>query len=100
MAYELAGSAAVFQGDLKLVKNNPPFGDRQWRLYDIAKDPVESQNLATAEPEAFASMKAVYERYEVDFKLIPVPADYNPVVQVQKNAERATGKKQKVPYDY
>ncbi len=88
VAYELAGSAAVFRGDYKLMKNNPPFGDKQWRLYRIDEDPVEANDLSAAQPKLRAEMAAAYDRYVLDFNLIEVPDDYNPVVQIQKNVAR------------
>ena len=91
VAYELAGSAAVFRGDYKLMRNNPPFGDKQWRLFRPDRDPVEVQDLAEVEPELFAEMVAAYDRYAEEFNLIEVPADYNPITQIQKNVARNQG---------
>jgi arylsulfatase A-like enzyme len=91
VAYELAGSAAVFRGNHKLMRNNPPFGDKQWRLYRTDNDAVEASDLASAEPELLAELSAAYDRYAREVNLIEVPDDYNPVVQVQKNAQRNQG---------
>ena len=88
VAYELAGSAAVFQGEYKLRKNNPPFGDKKWRLFKVNEDPTEVNDLAEQEPETFAQMIAAYEKYAKEVNLIEVPDDYNPVAQVQKNVAR------------
>lgn len=88
VAYELAGSAAVFRDGYKLTKNNPPFGDKKWHLYRIAEDPVERNDLAAAEPEILQEMIAAYEQYAKEVNLIEVPDDYNPVKQVQKNVAR------------
>jgi arylsulfatase A-like enzyme len=100
VAYELAGSAAVFRGQYKLVKNNPPFGDRQWRLYRYIVDPTETYDLSNEEPEILASLIAEYDRYAEAVNLIEVPDDYNPVAQVQKNVERNQAEEvlDKVPY--
>ena len=87
VAYELAGSAAVFRNGYKLLKNNPPFGNKAWRLYRVVEDPVEANDLSEAEPEILAEMIAAYERYAQEVNLIEVPEDYNPVLQVQKNVE-------------
>jgi arylsulfatase A-like enzyme len=92
VAYEMAGSAAVFRDGYKLTKNNPPFGNRQWRLYRPIEDPVEVNDLAQAEPALLAEMVAAYERFAEDFDLIEVPDDYNPIMQLQKNAARNQGK--------
>jgi arylsulfatase A-like enzyme len=92
VAYELAGSAAVFLGDYKLMKNNPPFGDRQWRLYRSTTDPLEQNDLSKSKPKLLSQMTAVYEGYAKDVSLIKVPNDYNPLMQMQKNVERNQGK--------
>jgi len=91
VTYEMAGSAAVFRGDYKLVRNNPPFGDRQWRLYRPDEDPVEINDLAQAEPEILAELMAAYDRFAEEVNLIEVPDDYNPIVQIQKNVARNQG---------
>jgi len=88
VAYELAGSAAVFMGNYKLTKSNPPFGDKQWRLFNIIEDPIEVNDLSEQEPEVLATMMASYQQYADEVHLIEVPADYNPVLQVQKNVAK------------
>jgi arylsulfatase A-like enzyme len=89
--YEMAGSAAVFQDGYKLTKNNPPFGNRQWRLYRPVEDPVEVNDLAAANPDLVASLTSEYKRFADEVNLIEVPADYNPIMQLQKNAARNQG---------
>ncbi len=86
--YEMAGSAAVFRDGYKLIRNNPPFGDRQWRLYRPLQDPAEVNDLAKAEPGKVAEMLAAYERFADEVNLITVPDDYDVMLQRQKNAER------------
>ena len=99
VAYELAGSAAVFLGDYKLRKNNPPFGDKQWRLFNMVEDPTEINDLSEQMPEVFEMMIAAYENYADEVNLIEVPEDYNPVLQVQKNVARNNAEEilEKVP---
>jgi len=102
VAYELAGSAAVFRNGYKLLKNNPPFGDKQWRLYRFGEDPVETNDLSEQKPEELAEMVAAYERYAKEVRLIEVPEDYNPIMQIQKNVKRNQAKEvlDKVPYTF
>jgi len=88
VAYELAGSAAVFRGNYKLTKNNPPFGDRRWRLYNIDLDPVEANDLSKQKPDLVHQMQADFDRYAETVNLIPVPDDYHPLEQLQRNKER------------
>jgi arylsulfatase A-like enzyme len=99
VAYELAGSAAIFRGDYKLVKNNPPFGDHQWRLYNTIEDPTESTDLSAANPKLVTQMKTDFANYSKKVNLIPVPDDYTPIAQLQKNRERneVKEKEKKVP---
>jgi len=99
VAYELAGSAAVFRGDYKMMRNNPPFGDKKWRLYRYQADPLELDDRAESEPKRFAEMQAAYDAYAKEVSLIEVPDDYNPLMQLQKNVKRNQGKEQtkKVP---
>jgi len=92
VAYEMAGSAAVFRGPYKLMRNNPPFGDRQWRLYRPLEDPTQTRDLAGSNPKLVADLKAEYARFSKEFNVIEVPEDYNPITQIQKNAARNQGK--------
>lgn len=88
VAYELAGSAAVFQDGYKLTKSNPPFGDRKWRLFRNLEDPTEANDMSEVEPEIFQSMISAYNNYAEEVNLIEVPDDYNPILQVQRNVAR------------
>jgi hypothetical protein len=86
--YEMAGSAAVFRDGYKLTRNNPPFGNREWRLYRPVEDPAEVNELSQAEPAMVAELIAGYDQFADDVNLIEVPDDYNPLVQLQKNVAR------------
>ena len=84
IGYELAGSAALFKGDYKLVKNIAPLGDGQWRLYNLLADPGEVRDIAATEPERFKTMLADYEAYAQANGVLPIPKDFD----LQKNALR------------
>ena len=49
---EVSGNSALIKGDYKLSRNSPPHGDNIWRLYNLAADPGESQDLRALQPEA------------------------------------------------
>ncbi len=91
VAYEMAGSAAVFRDGYKLIRNNPPFGDRQWRLYRPLQDPAEVDELGQAEPGIVAELVAAYDRFADEVNLIEVPDDYDVLFQLQKNVARNQG---------
>ncbi len=86
LGYELAGNAALFEGDLKLVRNLPPVGDGQWQLFDIARDPGETQDLRFSRPEDFRRLLEGYQRFEIEDGVRPLPEGYTPQRQVSLNA--------------
>jgi arylsulfatase len=88
IGYELAGSSAVFRGNFKLVRNVPPKGTGEWELYDMVTDPSETNDLANQHPDIVEELIAAYAQYEANNGVVPVPDDYNPVLQLQKNMER------------
>ncbi|BAK65736.1 arylsulfatase [Sphingobium sp. SYK-6] len=56
---ELFGSRAIRQGDWKIT--DP--GDGKWRLFNLAEDPGETQDLSLAEPERFTLLLAAWDSY-------------------------------------
>ena len=84
IGYELAGSAALYKGDFKIVKNIAPLGDGQWRLYNLTTDPGETQNLVDTDSQRFHAMLADYEAYAKANGVLPVPKDFD----LQKNGLR------------
>jgi len=85
VGYELTGHAALFQGDYKIVVNQAPVGDGQWRLYDIASDPGETNDLSSAMPGRFQHMLSRYEQYRRDNGVLPLPRGYTQMKQLVSN---------------
>ncbi|MFT4571133.1 MAG: arylsulfatase A-like enzyme [Hyphomicrobiaceae bacterium] len=77
IGFELAGNAALFKGDLKIVKDRGPIGDGQWHLFNIVKDPGEASDLRALMPERFGEMRADYDSYVRDNGVLPVADDYD-----------------------
>ncbi len=86
LGYELSGNAALFKGDLKLVRNLPPVGDGQWHLFDLRTDPGETRDLRDTQPQVFAQMQADYAHYAREHGVLPMPDGYNPTRQVLINS--------------
>jgi arylsulfatase A-like enzyme len=86
IGYELSGGAALLQGDLKLVRNLPPFGDGGWRLYDLRTDPGETLDLAASRPETVAAMRTRWEAWAEAHHVLPMPAGYSVTRQVMFNS--------------
>ena len=56
---ELFGSRALRQGDWKITD----LGDGTWRLFDLAKDPGETNDLSLTEPDRKAKLIAAWNVY-------------------------------------
>ena len=56
---ELFGGRSLRQGDWKLLDT----GDGVWRLFDLARDPGETRDLAGHEPARKAALLAAYQAY-------------------------------------
>jgi len=88
VGYELAGNAALFQGDYKIVFNRGPLGDDRWHLFNIKADPGETRDLSSERPERLQRMLAAYEQYVIDNHVLPMPADYGHIKQLAINMMR------------
>ncbi len=65
------GNSALFQGDWKILRLIPPWGDGEWKLFNIRQDPRELTNLAQQYPERLKQMIALYEQYEQEQGVVP-----------------------------
>ena len=74
---EVSGNAALFRGEYKIVRNMPPAGDTQWRLFNLATDPGETTDLSAAEPALLAEMIAAYDAYAQANGVLPLPPGYH-----------------------
>ncbi len=88
IGYEMAGNAALFKGDYKIVKNRGPVGDNQWHLFNIVTDPGETKDLKEEMSERFTAMMEAYHKYVVDNNVLPVPENYSQLKQIRKNSIR------------
>ena len=77
VGYELTGHGVLFQGDFKLVVNQPPLGDGEWRLFNIVIDPAETNDLKALMPERFEQMMAAYEQFALENKVQELPQGYS-----------------------
>lgn len=63
---ELLGKYALRDGDWKLLAMPPPYASGKAELYNLAKDPGESDNLAAREPEQLIRMLKLWQHYQRD----------------------------------
>jgi len=83
---EAAGQAALFKGQYKITRNNPPFGDGNWRLYDLSNDPGETQNLSNARPVLYEEMLEDYDVFSKENSILEMPEGYEPLKEIMKKA--------------
>jgi len=76
----------LFKGDYKLLSNLAPVGDGQWHLYNIVKDPGETQDLQHALPELFQTLQADYAKWSKANGVLDMPTGYDPIEQVIVNS--------------
>ena len=58
---------AVRQGDMKAVRQ----GNAPWELYDLSKDPTETENLAKVLPEKMAELSGLWMSWNEAIKERP-----------------------------
>lgn len=63
IAWELWGNRALRQGDWKIRWEIAPLGKSDWELFNIAKDPAERNDLASANPEKLKEMLILWDDY-------------------------------------
>ena len=90
---EVSGNAALYKGPWKIVRNLQPWGDGNWRLFNLETDPGETQDLSADHPEIFEQLLADYAAYAERVGVLEVPAGYNSVAQVEKNMTAAVLKR-------
>lgn len=88
IGYELTGQGVLFQGDYKLVRNQPPLGDGQWRLFNIVSDPGEINDLKASMPERFGAMMDAYDQFAIDNRVQELPEGYDQRRQIVINLLR------------
>lgn len=86
LGVEVSGHAALYRGDFKLVRTSAPLGDGAWRLYNIATDPGETNDLAAQMPDLLAAMVADYDAYAARVGVLALPEGYDVQRQVEHNA--------------
>lgn len=85
VGFEVSGNAALFKGSHKLVRNLKPYGDGEWRLFDIASDPGETRDLSKASPAKFRELMADYRAYARRNGVLEMPEGYDSTKQIGLN---------------
>lgn len=68
---EMGGDKWMRQGSLKAVMVDAPYGNGEWKLFDLAVDPDEAHDLADERPGKLAELRQAWEAYADDVGVIP-----------------------------
>jgi quinoprotein glucose dehydrogenase len=63
MGWELFGRRALRQGRYKILWLFEPYGPERWELFDVVADPMESKDLAPAQPAKLAELVHAWDAY-------------------------------------
>jgi arylsulfatase/uncharacterized sulfatase len=83
---EVSGNAAVVKGDYKLTRNQKPHGDARWRLYDLSKDPGETEDLSASYPDIYDDLQTEYASYSRRVGVLEVPPGYDSLAEVTRHS--------------
>jgi arylsulfatase len=70
VADEMFNNTAVYMGDWKAIKHEPPIGDGKWKLHNIVNDPTELIDLANQNPEIIQKLISAYNEYAKDVGVV------------------------------
>lgn len=73
VCWEMLGFRAVRKGDFKLIYISAPFGNDDWQLYDLSKDPAELNDLSQQLPELRQEMIDIWKEYAKEVGVILPP---------------------------
>jgi arylsulfatase len=63
LGFEMMGWRALRMGRWKITWIDAPFGTSEWQLFDLAKDPGETRDLAAVHPELLQRLLQEYHAY-------------------------------------
>jgi arylsulfatase A-like enzyme len=70
VADEMFNNTAVWYGDWKAIKHEPPVGDGKWQLYNLVDNPSETINVAEQHPDILQKLISAYDIYAKDVGVV------------------------------
>lgn len=89
---EAAGHGALYKGNYKITRNGRPYGDGEWRMYDLSIDPGETTDLSSAQPSKFAELIRDYDDYTKQYGVLEMGINYEPLTEIQNKLVAQIGK--------
>ena len=67
---EMGGGKWLRMGDYKAVQVPPPYGQGEWQLFNLSKDPGETDDLSNRNPEKMEELKSAWKQYADDVGVV------------------------------
>ncbi len=67
---EMVGGKWMRQGDFKADLLPAPYGNGEWQLFNVVKDPGEANNLAKTMPDILETLKTAWRRYASEVNVV------------------------------
>jgi len=67
---EMFNNSAVYMGDWKAIRHEPPVGNGKWQLHNLADDPTEIKDVAAQHPDIMQKLSAGYDQYAKDLGVV------------------------------
>ncbi|KAF5264668.1 hypothetical protein FOXYS1_4547 [Fusarium oxysporum] len=74
--FEVAGSGALRRGHWKITYVPKPKGPQRWELFNIKRDPGETNDLAEAKPELMVEMLKLWEEYKNEVGVVGLAGEF------------------------
>jgi arylsulfatase A-like enzyme len=95
--WELCGRGAIRKGNWKADFIPPPKGTDKWQLYDLSKDPGETEDLAEVHPEKLEELMVHWANYVVDCGVVALQPELGTYVV---ECEEQMRENEWMEYDY
>ena len=86
-AIEVSGNTALYKGDYKITRSVRPVGDGEWKLFNMVRDPGETEDLSVTESEKLAELLSEYDAYAADMGVLEMPEGYDSLEQIEENTQ-------------
>lgn len=86
-AIEVSGNTALYKGDYKITRSVRPVGDGEWKLFNMVRDPGETEDLSAVEPQKLAELLSEYDAYAADMGVLEMPDGYDSLAQIEENTQ-------------
>jgi hypothetical protein len=70
LSSEMFNNSAVWMGDWKAMRHDPPVGDGKWQLINIVENPTEMINVGDQHANILQKLISAYQAYAEDVGVV------------------------------